>query len=1623
MVEKIAAEKSVPFAPVEVDGGKEVAAAEEGASIAAAASAAGEPTRTDMAGVSGAEKAVPMLVAPAEADGTKEVATAEEGAPITAAPAAPRHDFFLPLLERRKRKQAEKKQQQQQQDEQIQQQMQQQQQQQQRVGEVKRKRGRPKKGGKQMEAVEGSGVAQAYPAVAGNKVTSESTQKRGRPRKGGKQMEVVEASGVAQAYPAVTGDVSAVDMSATPVADVSPTLAADMSVAPPADVSPAPAADVSPAHATPVVAFMSSVGSPVGVGVGRKRVSVMEEFSAMEEDGEHTQQQVQPKEREQTAPVDQAQFPSLVETQPPAAAEALDKTAAGYGDPVFQAAPVEEAAQTASVDQTELPSPAENQPPAEAETLGKAAAGYGGPVQAAPVEAAPQPAPVHQAQLASPGPVEAQPPAAAEALGEVATSRYGRRLKQRSLFEPKSVQERPRRPGKPAAEGTQKATRESLKGTRQNESRGPVSRGGKRLQQMMLGIRFVPVGGEFDRGEALVLPWLQRAGRGGAATGAGGLATCPQGANGSERLDGFADGVDGSGRLDGTRGVGILGGLTSGREGVSGGIGGGVTGRGAAGGAAGGAGVKAAGGGFFGARVMRFSSRKVPLLPLNPFHVNQEGEGDEEGEEERKEEGKEEGKEEREDQQQKHRMSPPFGVCQWEELQHQHRMTPPLPPLGQVLFGLCAARVYGRMLRGEEGTRDGGEGKEAGSGEKVKEVVASIAGCSAAIEGGEFAAEGAAGHTSAAVDTAGATGGAGTAAGAASDLWSRHYQPTSPAEICGNEAAVNELLQWLTLWQGRLGFTPVCDAQTHAHAAAADIAAADGAAAAVDAADAGAAGGIGGAPTAATAEAATAAAVVGSFDMPTNPQTTSAAATADALAGTGAVGDGVVVKGGGIGGGSRQSRRARAVKQRSCWRSSDKGRHGKRRSGAGAEGSDEEDWSDGDSGGGADDGDGDTERDCSGSEYSAESDYNEGSDSDGWMEEEEGEQLPCAVLLTGPVGSGKTAAAYACASSLGFQVVEVNASGPRPSNPQPPPCLFSLVHQSGKTAAAYACASSLGFQVVEVNASDARDGALLRGRFSELLFSHRLSANHAVPQPKLSATYISLSSSLPSLPSSARLFASPKSFIDPKPNLPSTLTRFTIPFETPELFPHLLNPPPFPPLPCFFASSPLFLAAPNPNLPTALTRFIIPFARPSAGQAMPLLHKICTEQAPLSAPPPLSLLSLLLSSLPTDLRSLLLFLQFWLPRKSTLSEEAVAEEAVAEEAVAEEAVAEEGARHRSQGSSRDKEGGDGVPDSEMAVAAEAVAEEAVAEEAVAEEAVAEEAVAEEAVAEEAVAEEAVAEEAVAEEAVAVEAVAEEAVAEEAVAEEAVAEEAVADEGSEGHGEAQGGCERDREEGEKGREEVKERKEEEENALEECGEMEGQVDDVAVVMDDVAVEADEVAVEADEVELLADDVEDDEDALLEELLPRGNTRLEEVCSASAADTWKDLKCQLAHSDWLAAHRPGSEVTTQARQELTLLTRLTELTARLADADVISGGLTCRRVPLGLETEGDFDRGKEKSGVDFLDWRDPIPYHAILSPVIVIWRGIQTRTIGATCLFLSKLLLKGTAVLQEAVYSVV
>ncbi|GJP48782.1 hypothetical protein CLOM_g8063 [Closterium sp. NIES-68] len=145
-------------------------------------------------------------------------------------------------------------------------------------------------------------------------------------------------------------------------------------------------------------------------------------------------------------------------------------------------------------------------------------------------------------------------------------------------------------------------------------------------------------------------------------------------------------------------------------------------------------------------------------------------------------------------------------------------------------------------------------------------------------------------------------------------------------------------------------------------------------------------------------------------------------------------------------------------------------------------------------------------------------------------------------------------------------------------------------------------------------------------------------------------------------------------------------------------------------------------------------------------------------------------------------------------------------------------------------------------------------------------------------------------------------------------------------------------------------------------------------------DEVAFESTEKSdrEEEDEVEALSD-VEGDTDGLLEELLPGGNTRLEEICSASAADTWKELKLQASESDWLRANRSGTEAKTEARQELTLLTRLTELTARLADADVITGGLTCHRVPMGLETDADFDWLNRKTGVDFLDWGAPAPSH--------------------------------------------
>lgn len=56
---------------------------------------------------------------------------------------------------------------------------------------------------------------------------------------------------------------------------------------------------------------------------------------------------------------------------------------------------------------------------------------------------------------------------------------------------------------------------------------------------------------------------------------------------------------------------------------------------------------------------------------------------------------------------------------------------------------------------------------------------------------------------------------------------------------------------------------------------------------------------------------------------------------------------------------------------------------------------------------------------------------------------------------------------------------------------------------SGKSAAIYACAKEQGFQVIEVNASDWRNGALLKQKFGEAVGSHWLKRSQESPMGKL----------------------------------------------------------------------------------------------------------------------------------------------------------------------------------------------------------------------------------------------------------------------------------------------------------------------------------------------------------------------------------------------------------------------------------------------------------------------------------------------------------------------------------------
>ncbi|XP_057531621.1 uncharacterized protein LOC130809815 isoform X3 [Amaranthus tricolor] len=103
-------------------------------------------------------------------------------------------------------------------------------------------------------------------------------------------------------------------------------------------------------------------------------------------------------------------------------------------------------------------------------------------------------------------------------------------------------------------------------------------------------------------------------------------------------------------------------------------------------------------------------------------------------------------------------------------------------------------------------------------------------------------------------------------------------------------------------------------------------------------------------------------------------------------------------------------------------------------------------------------------------------------DSDSDAEYEEVAGLKNVLLVTGPVGSGKSAAIYACAEEQGFQVIEGHKK-----------VLLHVVWN-------HRCRIWKRYQIIpKVNASDWRNGALLKQKFGEAVGSHCMKRSQESP--------------------------------------------------------------------------------------------------------------------------------------------------------------------------------------------------------------------------------------------------------------------------------------------------------------------------------------------------------------------------------------------------------------------------------------------------------------------------------------------------------------------------------------------
>ncbi|VFQ93892.1 unnamed protein product [Cuscuta campestris] len=215
----------------------------------------------------------------------------------------------------------------------------------------------------------------------------------------------------------------------------------------------------------------------------------------------------------------------------------------------------------------------------------------------------------------------------------------------------------------------------------------------------------------------------------------------------------------------------------------------------------------------------------------------------------------------------------------------------------------------------------------------------------------------------------------------------------------------------------------------------------------------------------------------------------------------------------------------------------------------------------------------------------------------------------------------------------------------------------------GKSAAIYACAKEQGFQVIEVNSSDWRNGALVKQRFGEAVESHWIQRTQGTPNPEDQHLVMPCSAAKTGTEGSrSEVIELMPLFTDEDSQFTSAMPRNPIYKHRTDCHGDLRTLVLFEDVDAALcedrgfistiqqlsetAKRPMILTSNsvNPVLPNNLDRLELCFAIPPFNDVLELAHTICTaEQAEIDT----SLVERFVSHCEGDIRKTIMLLQFW----------------------------------------------------------------------------------------------------------------------------------------------------------------------------------------------------------------------------------------------------------------------------------------------------------------------------------------------------------------------------------------